>query len=513
MSATPQAITDALKAIDHPFLGQDIVALEMIRDVSVDGGTAKLTLELSSPASPVRDALKARVEEVLGGLEGVSAVDVALGHRVRSTIAQPPPPVIKVQPGGGLPIGGAGQQQQGPPPKPQLRGVANVVAVASGKGGVGKSTATANLALALARSGARVGVVDADIHGPSIPGMFGLTGRPDVVTQHGMQRIVPLAGPYGLKVISMGFLLDDPDEPAILRGPMVTKVLTQFIFQVDWGELDYLLLDLPPGTGDVHLTLVQTAPMSGGVIITTPQDVALSIARKGLKMFEKVQVPILGIVENMSGFVCPSCNERHDIFSSGGGRKTSVELGVPFLGEIPLDPQVVLGGDAGMPSVASHPDAPSSQAYAEVAGELAARLAIMARSGAPYPSFQWEYGSGAGAPPWNEGDVSEGGPRTVPAGIRKVDATTIEFLWRDGVRQALPLREIRLQCRCAHCVEEVSGRKLLDPATIPADITAATLSSVGVYAVSIDWATNNCANIHSFESLRRLGDRLAATTA
>ena len=257
-----------------------------------------------------------------------------------------------------------------PEPPKLLSGVKNIIAVASGKGGVGKSTVAVNLAMVLAETGARVGLLDTDIYGPSLPLMMGICEMPTADPRTGL--LTPLEK-HGLKLMSMGFI-SDAKTAVIWRGPMVHKMITTFMGQVDWGTLDYLVMDLPPGTGDAQLTITQTAPLTGAVIVTTPQDVSLIDARKGLLMFQQVKVPVLGIVENMSYFVCDECNKRHEIFRHGGGRRASEELGVPFLGEVPLDPRVTLGGDQGAPVVTFAPDSPASQALREVARNLIAQL-------------------------------------------------------------------------------------------------------------------------------------------
>jgi ATP-binding protein involved in chromosome partitioning len=259
-----------------------------------------------------------------------------------------------------------------------LQGVKNIIAVASGKGGVGKSTTAINLALALRRSGAAVGLLDADVYGPSMAMMFGLSGQPQITAE---RKIVPMEG-HGVKVVSMGFL-SDPMKPVMWRGPMVHGLLQQFLKDVEWGNLDYMVIDLPPGTGDAQLSISQAISISGAVIVTTPQDVSLLDARKGLLMFRQLRVPVLGILENMSYFLCPHCNERTDIFRHGGGRKASEEMGTPFLGEIPIDAGVPIGGDTGVPIVVDNPESPAAKAYIEFAGRVAALLSKLAEEGGP----------------------------------------------------------------------------------------------------------------------------------
>jgi ATP-binding protein involved in chromosome partitioning len=256
-----------------------------------------------------------------------------------------------------------------------IPGVKNIIAVGSGKGGVGKTTVTVNLSVALARTGAAVGLLDADIYGPNVPLMMGIVGRPHAVDN----RIQTLSN-YGVRVMSMGFLTEE-DAPLIWRGPMLHSVIQQFVRQVDWGELDYLLIDLPPGTGDVQLSLTQTVPLMGAIIVSTPQDVALQDARKAILMFRQVRVEILGIVENMSYFQCPKCNERTPIFSHGGGETTAASYGVPFLGEVPLNVSLREGGDTGKPVMATNPDSPVARAFAQIAEKVAAQVSIANLSG------------------------------------------------------------------------------------------------------------------------------------
>jgi ATP-binding protein involved in chromosome partitioning len=390
----------------------------------------------------------------------------------------------------------------------KLPGIGELIAVGSAKGGVGKSTVSVNLAFALRQAGGKVGLVDADILGPSIPGMMGLpVDKPLAITQ--AQRIAPVAH-HDLEVVSMAMLTGD-DSPAILRGPMVNKYLRAFIYEVDWGPLDYLIIDLPPGTGDTQLTLAQSVPLSGAVIVTTPQDVSLRIARRGLRMFETVHVPVLGIIENMSTFTCPHCGGATDIFRSGGGERMSRELGVPFLGAIPLDRDIVTGGDAGRPIVLERPRSVAAQAYLALATALADSFAGH-RSLALVP-FTWQWGSGAGAPPWLEDAVRPSGSRVAAIGFRRRDARTLSVLWQDGQRSDLDVRDLRLACRCAGCIEELSGRPLLDPKTIRRDVTPVRITSVGNYAITIRWNDGHATGIYTFEQLRALGEGGAARTA
>src|SRR5687767_2575049 len=308
----------------------------------MDQGRAGLRLELTTPACPVKDQLEQQARDAVMGVAGIQSVEVKMTSNV--------------------PAGAAGSPQQA------IAGVKNIIAVGSGKGGVGKSTVTVNLAVALAKTGAKVGLMDADVYGPNVPMMMGMVGRPEAKNQ----RIQPLVN-YGVHVMSMGFLTTD-DTPVIWRGPMLHSVIQQFVRQVDWGDLDYLLVDLPPGTGDVQLTLTQSVPLMGAVVVSTPQDVALQDARKAILMFRRVRVEILGIVENMSYFLCPKCNERTDIFSHGGGEETARRYEVPFLGEVPLDVSIREGGDNGKPVVVSSPESAVARAFVTIAGNVAARV-------------------------------------------------------------------------------------------------------------------------------------------
>ena len=387
----------------------------------------------------------------------------------------------------------------------KLPGIRHIIAVGSGKGGVGKSTVSVNLALALQQLGAKVGIVDADILGPSIPGMLGIpTGEPPELTTE--NKLIP-AERYDLKVVSMGMLTPD-DKPAVLRGPMVGKYLKMFIEGVEWGKLDYLILDLPPGTGDTQLTLAQSMPLSGVVIVTTPQTVSLKIARRGLRMFEKVQVKILGIIENMRTFTCPHCGETTDIFRNGGGERMSQELGVPLLGALPIDPNVVACGDEGNPIVADQPKSVSAKIYVTIAQALVEQMQSAVTVLKP---FNWNWNSNEGAPAWVESAAKPTGSQMIPIGFMRRDPRTLSILWEDGHRDDLDLRELRLACHCAICIEEMTGRKLLDPKTVKADISPKQIHSVGNYAILFDWNDGHNSGIYSFKDLRALGARAAAS--
>jgi len=387
-----------------------------------------------------------------------------------------------------------------PSPGPEkLPGIRHIIAVGSGKGGVGKSTVSVNLALALQQLGARVGIVDADILGPSIPGMLGIpTGEPPEMDPD--SKMIP-AQRHGLKAVSMGMLTGD-DKPAVLRGPMVGKYLKMFVGGVQWGPLDYLILDLPPGTGDTQLTLAQSMPLSGVVIVTTPQAVSLKIARRGLRMFEKVQVPILGIVENMRTFTCPHCGESTDIFRRGGGEQMCQELGVAFLGALPLDADVVTCGDEGRPIVVDQPTSVSAKVYAAIAAALAEQLQAAVATLKP---FVWKWDSNEGAPAWIESAVRPDGAHNIPIGFVRRDPRTLSILWEDGHRDELDVRDLRLSCRCALCVEEMSGRPLLDPKTVRSDVSPQQIQSIGNYALGFHWNDGHNTGIHTFNDLRILG--------
>lgn len=378
-----------------------------------------------------------------------------------------------------------------------LSDLGQIIAVASGKGGVGKSTVSTNLALALAAQGAAVGIVDADLYGPSVPGMLGIdTRRPPAMSP--AHKVIP-AEAHGIKVISMGMLTGD-DNPAILRGPMVTKYLRMFMIEVAWGKLDYLLLDLPPGTGDTQLTLAQSFPLSGAIVVTTPQDVSLRIARRGARMMEQVKVPILGIIENMSGFTCPSCGAVTHVFHQGGGARFASSLGVPFLGSVPLDPAIVDCGDEGRPLVIAHPDAPAARAYHDIASALAGKEA-QPLAGLATP-FDWHWTDDRGKPPAAAPATPPRGAAEVAVALDRRGSRTLMIRWQDGHEQEIDLRDLRLACRCAACVDETTGQARLDPATVPIDVTPTRMWSVGNYALGISFSDGHQSGIYSFAHLR-----------
>jgi len=341
MSISEEQVTNALKSVKYPGFTRDIVSFGLLKSVHIDDGEVKVQLALATNDPNVPAAIKNDAESALRGIKGVRSAKVLID--------------IHAPPAGA----GAGMGAM------RIPGIKHVFAVASGKGGVGKSTVAANLAVALEQTGARVGLCACDIYGPSISLMFGTRERPTATEEN---KIVPIEQ-YGLRLMSMGFLLDDT-SPAILRGPMVTRYTQQFLRQVEWGELDYLVLDLPPGTGDIQLTIVQTVALSGAIIVTTPQEVALIDARKAATMFDKVNVPVLGLIENMSYFMSPSDGKRYDIFGSGGGEREARRLRVPLLGQIPIDIATREAGDRGIPVVNEDRQSPVSTEFKRIAEGL-----------------------------------------------------------------------------------------------------------------------------------------------
>ncbi len=349
MSISEEHVRQLLARVNDPNTGQDLVASGQVRGIGIDGGKVAVELVLGYPAQSWHAALAEMAEAALRTDPAIMGASVSVTSRVQAHRVQ---------------------QQLSP-----LPGVKNIIAVASGKGGVGKSTASTNLALALAAEGANVGILDADIYGPSIPRMLGLSGRPE--SPDG-KRIIPMRA-HGVQTMSIGFLIEE-DTPMIWRGPMTTQALQQMLSDTLWEDLDYLIIDLPPGTGDIQLTLCQRVPLSAALIVTTPQDIALLDARKALKMFEKVEVPVLGIVENMAIHVCSNCGHAEHIFGSGGGARMSEQYDVPLLGSLPLDIRIREQADGGKPTVAAQPDSSLAAAYRDIARKASGRLSLRARN-------------------------------------------------------------------------------------------------------------------------------------
>ena len=342
MSVSQEQVLAALRAVQDPDLHKDIVTLGFVKDVKIAGSEVDFTIELTTPACPVKDQMKAEAEGIVRGLPGVTAARATMTADVKAR-------------------GGFGRQA--------VPGIRNIIAVGAGKGGVGKSTTAVNLAVALQRKGARVGLMDADVYGPNTPQMLGIDQGPEVSEA---KRMIPPQA-FGIKVISMGMLVP-ADQPIIWRGPMLHGAVQQFMRDVAWGELDYLIVDLPPGTGDVSLSMAQSVPVAGAVVVTTPQGVSVSDVRKAVAMFRQLNIPVLGVVENMSFFVCDHCQERTEIFGHGGGVKMAEDLGIPMLGQIPIDTRVRSGGDEGRPIVSAAPDAPAAKAFLDIAGRVAAEI-------------------------------------------------------------------------------------------------------------------------------------------
>ncbi len=345
MQVEQTSVLAALKVVRDPDLNRDIVSLGFIKDLQIEAGRVAFTIELTTPACPVKDQMLEQARAAVMQVPGVTSVDVRLSARVREA------------------VGGDGARQAPP-------GVKNIIAVGAGKGGVGKTTVAVNLAVALAKCGSKVGIIDGDIYGPNVPIMLGMKTQ---LTTDG-QKIVP-AEKYGLQVISMGFLTGD-DAPIIWRGPMLHGALQQFFREVRWVALDYLVIDLPPGTGDVALSLSQTVPVAGAIVVTTPQQVSLADTRRAVAMYKKLNIPPLGIIENMSYFVCTNCRHEADIFGRGGGEQMAADLNIPFIGGIPIYQPIREGSDAGVPLMISEPESPAARAFMAAAERTAAQVSI-----------------------------------------------------------------------------------------------------------------------------------------
>ena len=441
-------ILNALRKVQDPDLGRDIVDLGFVKDLKTCDGVASFKIELTTPACPVKEQLKEEARRAVLSLPGMRKVDIEMTSQVR----QSP------------------QQKKGL----MLPNVKNIVPVASGKGGVGKSTVAANLAVALSQLGAKVGLVDMDVYGPSIPIIMGMQ-EPKIQRVEG-KLIPPVA--HGIKFVSMGFFTPK-GEAVVWRGPMLHKTVEQFLGAVDWGELDYLIVDLPPGTGDVQLSLCQIVPLTGAAVVSTPQDVALGVAEKAVIMFRKLRTPVLGMIENMSGFACTECGNREEIFGSGGARKHCMANDIPFLGEIPLSTDIRETSDAGMPIVLAAPDSPSAKAFLAVAKNVAAQVSVQ-----------------------NIGETK--GDRPEPAEYSKSGEREVSIKWKDGHESLYPARLLRLNCSCAQCVDEITGKKRLADDSVPEDVKPLSISPVGRYALHFQWSDGHSSGIYTFEHLRGL---------
>ena len=349
------AVLGALQAVKDPDLHQDIVTLGFVKNLRIDGGRVSFTIELTTPACPVKDQMRDQALAAVSAVPGVNTVNVDMTASVRA-----------------VPHPEAGRAP--------VEGVKNIVAVGAGKGGVGKTTVAVNLAIALAKCGSRVGMIDGDIYGPNVPIMLGINEQ---LTTDG-KKILP-AEKYGIQVISMGFMTTE-DSAVIWRGPMLHGAIQQFFREVRWDDLDYLIVDMPPGTGDVALSLSQTVPVAGSIVVSTPQKVSLADSRRAIRMYQKLNIPTLGVIENMSHFVCPNCQHEADIFGHGGGQKMAEDMGVPFLGRIPIYQPIREGSDAGRPLVLTEPDSPAARAFTAAAERVAAEVSIASYKRAPVPA-------------------------------------------------------------------------------------------------------------------------------
>jgi ATP-binding protein involved in chromosome partitioning len=447
-SQKEQEILQALRSVKDPDLGRDIVELGFVKNLNIEGDKASFAIELTTPACPVKDKLKEEAKRAALSVPGINSADIQMTARVRPSLGQ--------------------QKEQ------LLSQVKNIIPVASGKGGVGKSTVSANLAVALVQMGAKVGLMDADVYGPSIPRIMGVKEGPKVLPGN---RVTP-PEIHGVKIMSMGFFIGD-GEAIVWRGPMLHKTIQQFLWEVEWGELDYLVVDLPPGTGDVQLSICQTISLTGAAIVSTPQDVALKVAEKAIVMFNKLNTPILGMIENMSGYICSHCGLKNEIFGSGGARQYSLQRGIPFLGEIPLDGQVCRDSDSGSPVVISSPVSSAADAFRLIAQNLAAQVSIRNLGGAD-------------------------SNRLAPKSISQSSPDKIEIVWNDGQQKQYTARDLRLACRCAVCLDEMNGKPLLKPESVKTDLILLRIDPVGRYALRFFWSDGHSTGIYTFDYLRSL---------
>lgn len=446
LNSLEKQVLDALRRVMDPDLGRDIVALGFVKSLSVGpDGLAMCTVELTTPACPVKDKLKEEARQALLSVSGIKSAEVTMTAQVR-------------------PLSAPARERLAPK-------VLNIIPVASGKGGVGKSTLSANLAVSLALDGARVGLMDADVYGPSIPAILGVTEKPG----SDGHRIYPVQK-QGIKIISMGFFVPKNDA-VIWRGPMLHKMVQDFLGVVDWGELDYLIVDLPPGTGDIQLSLCQSIPVTGAVIVSTPQDVAWQVAQKAIVMFDKLQAPILGIIENMSRHICSKCGQEEAIFGEGGARRAAGQLGIPYLGEVPLVTRLRAAADEGQPLVSADPAHPAARAIRDIARSLASGVSI--RNMTP-----------------------DAKPRA--AKVDAVGLAEIVIEWSDGKRSIHSPKDLRAACPCASCVDEITGMRTLRPESVAETVRVESVQPIGRYALQFVWTDGHSTGLFGHEYLRRL---------
>lgn len=435
-------VLNKLKNIIDPDLGRDIVTLNFIKDLKIEGGSVSFAIELTTPACPVKDEFKRQAVSLVSELPWVDSVDVSM-------TAQPSKPRSNASLKG-------------------LGGVKNVIAVYSCKGGVGKSTVAVNLACSLARTGAKVGIFDADVYGPSLPSMVSIEDT-DIYQQDGM--LVPLEY-ENMKIMSFGFV-NSEQEAAIMRGPMVSQVISQLLGGVGWGDLDYLVIDFPPGTGDIQLTLLQTVEVTAAVMVTTPQNLSFIDVVKGIQMFDTLKVPIVACVENMSHYICDSCDKKHKLFGTGALRRLQEMYGFKNSFEIPVIEALSEMGDTGIPAVISEPAGLVSKLYSDVSSSVVREISRLKFGQIPKPEVEF---------------VQEKG---------------IRFKY-DGSEKFISPKDLRAECRCAKCIDEFSGEQLLDKATIPENIQPSNIHPMGNYAVSVIWSDGHTSSVYPYEILKNL---------
>ncbi len=449
-------ILKSLANVKDPETGNDLASSGAVKGIRVSGDQVSFSLELGLQAGQARDQLKENARQAVLALPGVKSVNITVISK--SPAAQ------------------RAAAAERTPTEERILKVKNVIPVASGKGGVGKSTVSANLAVTLAKLGFRVGLMDADVYGPSIPTLMGVHEPPK---QQGEGKIAPHSR-FGVKMISIGFFLPK-GEAVIWRGPMLHKTVDQFLGSVDWGELDYLIVDLPPGTGDIQLSLCQKIPLSGAVIVSTPQDLAFEVAEKAISMFQKLNTPILGLIENMSGFVCKKCGSHEDVFGEGGAKRHAESRGIPFLGSIPLATELRIASDQGTPLVDQAPDSPGGKAFFDIAKNLLAELTER-----------------------SEGKYSD--TKQYPKEVRQVEKDSIEIAWKDGHESRYKAFALRLACPCAMCVDENTGKRLIREQSVRSDVYLLSMDRVGRYGIAFRWSDRHSTGIYTFEYLKSLCD-------